>query len=476
MRNRPTKGKQGRNQLGSFEPLLSLGSSIIAEPISGLAGLAALPFGADVASNAISGVQDSLTYQPRTEDGQAAMQSLTSALAPVGEAFTGASKFLGDKTYDVTGSPSLAAAAYSVPTLALEAVGLKGARSLNTGKALEFGGIGTQASSIGGKQRGAVGGITPKKQAAIDELKKRGYSNSSTLSKTPSDTAMGEGSMGDFTRFSDKVAARREAKLSVFDMPTKGKAENIKYITDLADYTPQQLVNQMKVLDQTRIKQGGYLKESDDLNVFYKNDGTSQMIDPKTNKVVFDNDVEQTGRIIRDDILDMAASKKTQEQISSEYQARKKVDADNRAREETAQEGYKMQHTAPMRGDNPSGDDLTPVFDKDIYTGNAQRFFGTGASFDGKAINIIQSIKGKPEKSVIIYRAVPKSVKEINPSDWVTITREYAKQHMEGEKNFHVLSKKVKAKDIASDGNSIHEFGYDPGDNSKKLSDSLNSK
>tara|TARA_R110000803_G_scaffold31740_1_gene70469 strand:- start:504 stop:1394 length:891 start_codon:yes stop_codon:yes gene_type:complete len=193
VRNRPTKGKQGRNQLGSFEPLLSLGSSIIAEPISGLAGLAALPFGADVASNAISGVQDSLTYQPRTEDGQAAMQSLTSALAPVGEAFTGASKFLGDKTYDMTGSPSLAAAAYSVPTLALEAVGLKGARSLNTGKALEFGGIGTQASSIGGKQRGAVSGITPKKQAAIDELKKRGYSNSSTLSKTPSDTAMDEG-------------------------------------------------------------------------------------------------------------------------------------------------------------------------------------------------------------------------------------------------------------------------------------------
>tara|TARA_R110000824_G_scaffold379158_1_gene571032 strand:+ start:146 stop:1549 length:1404 start_codon:yes stop_codon:yes gene_type:complete len=189
VRNRPTKGKQGRNQLGSFEPLLSLGSSIIAEPISGLAGLAALPFGADVASNAISGVQDSLTYQPRTEDGQAAMQSLTSALAPVGEAFTGASKFLGDKTYDVTGSPSLAAAAYSVPTLALEAVGLKGARSLNTGKALEFGGIGTQASSIGGKQRGIFAGVRAKnadlkKLEAAKELVKRGFDREAIRQKT----------------------------------------------------------------------------------------------------------------------------------------------------------------------------------------------------------------------------------------------------------------------------------------------------
>jgi hypothetical protein len=189
VRNRPTKGKQGRNQLGSFEPLLSLGSSIIAEPISGLAGLAALPFGADVASNAISGVQDSLTYQPRTEDGQAAMQSLTSALAPVGEAFTGASKFLGDKTYDMTGSPSLAAAAYSLPTLALEAVGLKGARSLNTGKALEFGGIGTQASSIGGKQRGIFAGVRAKNadlkaKSAAQELSTRGVSRDEIWNKT----------------------------------------------------------------------------------------------------------------------------------------------------------------------------------------------------------------------------------------------------------------------------------------------------
>ena len=268
--------------------------------------------------------------------------------------------------------------------------------------------------------------------------------------------------MGEFTKFSDKVAARRGAKLSVWDLPTKGKAENIKHITDLQDYTPEQLVNQMKTLDNVGIRQGGYLKKGDGLDIFYKDNGTSDMIDPKTGNVVFANDVEQTGNIIKDDILNTAEGVLTPEQRATEFQARKANDAINNAREAALQDSYKMQHTAPMRGDNPSGDDLTAVFDKDIYTGNAKRFFGTGASYDDKAIKVIQGMKGKPEKSVTIYRAVPKDVKEINATDWITTTKEYAQDHMEGEKGWHILSKKVKAKDIATDGNSIHEFGYDP--------------
>ena len=83
-------------------------------------------------------------------------------------------------------------------------------------------------------------------------------------------------------------------------------------------------------------------------------------------------------------------------------------------------------------------------------------------NYDKKAINIIQSMRGKPNKAVTIYRAVPDSVNEINPGDWVATTREYALDHLGDEKNWHILTKKVKAKDIATDGNSIHEWGYDP--------------
>lgn len=268
--------------------------------------------------------------------------------------------------------------------------------------------------------------------------------------------------MDDITKFSDKVAARRSARLDVFDLPTKGSSENIKHITDLTDYTPEQLVSQLKVLDQVNIKQGGYLKKGDGLDTFYKNDGTSQLIDSKTNKVVFEQTQEQTENLAKRDILEISESKVTPEQRKAAFEIRKKEDAEQRARQQAQEDTYKMQHTAPMREDNPSGEDLTDTFGSDIYTGNALQYYGTGSNYDNKAIRIIQGMKGNPEKAVTIYRAAPKDIKSINPSDWVTTTKEYAQGHMEGEEGWHILSKKVKAKDIATDGNSIHEFGYDP--------------
>lgn len=52
----------------------------------------------------------------------------------------------------------------------------------------------------------------------------------------------------------------------------------------------------------------------------------------------------------------------------------------------------------------------------------------------------------------------------INPGDWVTIDRKYAEEHGQDELkgNYKIISKVVKAKDVYSDGNSIHEWGYDP--------------
>ena len=50
----------------------------------------------------------------------------------------------------------------------------------------------------------------------------------------------------------------------------------------------------------------------------------------------------------------------------------------------------------------------------------------------------------------------------INNNDWVTINREYAKEHGESHLNnkYKILSKQVKASELFTDGNSIHEFGY----------------
>lgn len=65
--------------------------------------------------------------------------------------------------------------------------------------------------------------------------------------------------------------------------------------------------------------------------------------------------------------------------------------------------------------------------------------------------------KRKPELAV--------KVDDINPGDWITVTREYAKDHGEGvhgKGRYKIISKKVPAKHIFTDGNSIHEYGYDP--------------
>lgn len=53
---------------------------------------------------------------------------------------------------------------------------------------------------------------------------------------------------------------------------------------------------------------------------------------------------------------------------------------------------------------------------------------------------------------------------QINPGDWVTISRPYAVLH--GKSNLHgnfdIVSKTVFARDLWTNGNSLHEWGYDP--------------
>ena len=177
-----------RGVWGYLEPLLTMGSAVVAEPVSGIAGLVSAPFGANQAASTVEGVQEAMTYQPRSLEGQRTMERIGSFLQPVGDAFIGASEYLGDAAYDATGSPAAATAAYSMPTVLLEALGLKGASKLS-GKSYEFGDIGTQSSKIGGKQRGIFAGIKAKNadlsaMEAAQELQKRGVSRDEIWTKT----------------------------------------------------------------------------------------------------------------------------------------------------------------------------------------------------------------------------------------------------------------------------------------------------
>ena len=75
-------------------------------------------------------------------------------------------------------------------------------------------------------------------------------------------------------------------------------------------------------------------------------------------------------------------------------------------------EDYKGQHTAPEKDSGSPLHDVTQgVYPDDIYTLNtatAAQYYGHGIPEDLESIAIIQQYRNKPNKSIKIYRAVPK--------------------------------------------------------------------
>lgn len=188
------------------------------------------------------------------------------------------------------------------------------------------------------------------------------------------------------------------------------------------------------------------------------------------------------------------------------------------------EEDYHAQHKAPSSDgySSPLYDvTLNDTYPKDIYSSKAALYYGDGVPDDKISIGIIQSVKDKPNEVVAIYRAIPSvlsnkdkialylkhmayienkgklprgidnwsnateyyeyisdeikklekeypkqdgKTSKINKGDWVTINKKYAMQHgknsLDGQ--YKILTLKVKAKDVWTDGSSIHEQGYDP--------------
>jgi len=110
------------------------------------------------------------------------------------------------------------------------------------------------------------------------------------------------------------------------------------------------------------------------------------------------------------------------------------------------------------------------IYPDDFYTlpyKTALRYYGMETDkADNESMTAIRSVQGKPDAEITIYRAVPKSIKDaqIYAGDWVTPSRTYAKEHGEAwlKGDYTILSKKVPASHLFTEGNSINEFGYNP--------------
>jgi hypothetical protein len=126
-------------------------------------------------------------------------------------------------------------------------------------------------------------------------------------------------------------------------------------------------------------------------------------------------------------------------------------------------------HSAPTMEAGASLDNPTAMFGgDDIYSGNAMRYFGTGMDeADRESIAAISRARNKPKGTTWVYRAVPKDApNEIGAGDWVTTSRAYAKDHGEanlgGRGNYKIVKEPVSPRELATDGNSINEWGWWP--------------
>lgn len=152
----PTIEKQGlpsgvAGLVGGQETMLSMATGAIGQVMGGLAGLASLPFGADVAAENVGIVSNALTYEPRTREGKKAVKKIGELFAPINEwtsekpaelAFDLANSPAFKSFAATSGNPALqaiakdpalagAAGAVAIPAI-MEGLGLKGLKSAKT--------------------------------------------------------------------------------------------------------------------------------------------------------------------------------------------------------------------------------------------------------------------------------------------------------------------------------------------------------
>ena len=166
------------------------------------------------------------------------------------------------------------------------------------------------------------------------------------------------------------------------------------------------------------------------------------------------------------------------ETFTSTSQAGKRAARDFAADESAAlritQRGdYTGSHKAPSLERGATLEAPIDIFGDDIYSPRAMQYFGTGDRVaDGESLRVIQRARNNPNADVTVYRAVPRDAPDdINAGDWVTTSRRYAEGHGQGplRGDYKIVEERVRAGELATDGNSLHEWGWWP--DSKRAAD-----
>jgi hypothetical protein len=118
---------------------------------------------------------------------------------------------------------------------------------------------------------------------------------------------------------------------------------------------------------------------------------------------------------------------------------------------------YRGWHQAPGRdygGPLTDPNEFFPnITDPKIYYGE----------YTAELREIVEKVNGNPDAYITVYRALPEG-KDINPGDWVSPFKSYAELHAGDllQDGWTIKSKKVRAGDVYTEGNSVAEWGWDP--------------
>jgi len=127
-------------------------------------------------------------------------------------------------------------------------------------------------------------------------------------------------------------------------------------------------------------------------------------------------------------------------------------------------ENYMMAHRPPDAETGAPLHDLTGnrVYPADFYDRMSEYRPHHDSDFDAMAV--LRRLRGKPDRDVQIFRAVPRGVRVFNPGDWVAITSAYARDESrhpsDPSQDLDVIFGWAKARDLHTAGDSFQEWGF----------------
>jgi hypothetical protein len=123
-----------------------------------------------------------------------------------------------------------------------------------------------------------------------------------------------------------------------------------------------------------------------------------------------------------------------------------------------------MEHRPPGPEEGAPIHDLTTngVYPRDVY--ERPDWYSSGEENYWDAFAVVQRVHHRPNARLWVFRAAPCGTRTINPGDWVSTVKKYARQHgkhaTDPAKDMCVFASRTEARCLHTDGNSLFEWGY----------------